>query len=182
VNPIGPRACYDEGKRCAEALAVSYATQYGTEVRIARIFNTYGPRMHENDGRVVSNFVVQSLRGEPITIYGEGQQTRSFCYVSDLIEGFVRLMASGHGSDPVNLGNPRETTVRELAELVRRLAGSTSPLITAALPKDDPTRRNPDISRARKLLGGWEPKVVLEEGLAATVDNFRRRLGGLAPT
>ena len=117
VNPIGPRACYDEGKRCAEALAVSYARQYGVEVRIARIFNTYGPRMHENDGRVVSNFVVQALRNEPITIYGEGEQTRSFCYATDLIEGFLRLMASPHGSDPVNLGNPRETTVRELAEI-----------------------------------------------------------------
>ena len=117
VNPIGPRACYDEGKRCAEALAVSYARQYGVEVRIARIFNTYGPRMHENDGRVVSNFVVQALRNEPITIYGEGEQTRSFCYATDLIEGFMRLMASPHGADPVNLGNPRETTVRELAEL-----------------------------------------------------------------
>ena len=117
VNPIGPRACYDEGKRCAEALAVSYARQYAVEVRIARIFNTYGPRMRENDGRVVSNFIVQALRNEPITIYGEGEQTRSFCYVTDLIEGFVRLMASPHGADPVNLGNPRETTVRELAEL-----------------------------------------------------------------
>jgi UDP-glucuronate decarboxylase len=177
VNPVGPRACYDEGKRCAEALAVSYATQYGTEVRIARIFNTYGPRVHENDGRVVSNFIVQALRGEPITIYGQGKQTRSFCYVSDLIEGFVRLMASSHGSDPVNLGNPRETTVVELAEIIRRLVGSRSSLVTAPLPQDDPVRRNPDISRARALLDGWEPKVPLEEGLAATIDNFRKRLG-----
>ena len=177
VNPIGPRACYDEGKRCAEALAVSYARQYGVEVRIARIFNTYGPRMHENDGRVVSNFTVQALRGEPITIYGEGQQTRSFCYASDLIEGFTRLMASGHGADPVNLGNPRETTVLELAELTRRLARSKSEIIKAPLPTDDPTRRKPDISRAEKLLGGWAPRVPLEEGLAATVDDFRKRLG-----
>jgi len=176
VNPIGPRACYDEGKRCAESLAVSYATQYGVEVRIARIFNTYGPRMHENDGRVVSNFIVQSLRGQPITIFGEGRQTRSFCYVSDLIEGFVRLMASTHGSDPVNLGNPRETTVGELAQLIRQLVGSSSAIQKAPLPQDDPTRRNPDISRARKLLGGWEPTVTLEEGVAATIADFRRRI------
>jgi len=176
VNPIGPRACYDEGKRCAEALAVSYARQYAVEVRIARIFNTYGPRMHENDGRVVSNFVVQALRNEPITIYGEGEQTRSFCYATDLIEGFVRLMASPHGADPVNLGNPRETTVRELAELTRRLVGSKSELVRAPLPKDDPTRRNPDITRAQKLLGGWAPVVPLEKGLSATIDDFKRRL------
>ena len=176
VNPIGPRACYDEGKRCAEALAVSYATQYGVEVRIARIFNTYGPRMHENDGRVVSNFAVQALRNQPITVYGEGQQTRSFCYATDLIEGFTRLMVSNHGVDPVNLGNPRETTVFELAELVRRLAGSTAEIIHAPLPKDDPTRRKPDISRAQKYLNNWAPKVSLEEGLASTVADFRKRL------
>jgi UDP-glucuronate decarboxylase len=176
VNPIGPRACYDEGKRCAEALAVSYATQYGVEVRIARIFNTYGPRMHENDGRVVSNFAVQALRNQPITVYGEGQQTRSFCYATDLIEGFTRLMASNHGVDPVNLGNPRETTVFELAEMVRRLAGSTAEIIHAPLPKDDPTRRKPDISRAQKYLNNWAPKVSLEEGLASTVADFRKRL------
>ena len=176
VNPIGPRACYDEGKRCAEALAVSYATQYGVEVRIARIFNTYGPRMHENDGRVVSNFTVQALRHEPITVYGEGQQTRSFCYASDLIEGFVRLMASKHGVDPVNLGNPREITVLELAEIIKKLAKSRSTIIRAPLPKDDPTRRKPDISRAEALLDGWGPRVGLEEGLAATVADFERRL------
>jgi len=176
VNPIGPRACYDEGKRCAEALAVSYARQYAVEVRIARIFNTYGPRMHENDGRVVSNFIVQALRNEPITIYGEGEQTRSFCYATDLIEGFVRLMASPHGADPVNLGNPRETTVRELAELTRRLVGSKSELVKAPLPKDDPTRRKPDITRAQQLLGGWGPQVPLEKGLSATIDDFKRRL------
>ena len=177
VNPIGPRACYDEGKRCAEALAVSYARQYGVEVRIARIFNTYGPRMHENDGRVVSNFTVQALRGEPITLYGEGQQTRSFCYVSDLIEGFLRLMASPHGADPVNLGNPRETTVRELAELIRQLARSKSEFVHAPLPTDDPTRRKPDITRARELLADWAPRVPLEEGLSATIEDFRKRLG-----
>ena len=177
VNPIGPRACYDEGKRCAESLAVAYAMQYAVEVRIARIFNTYGPRVHENDGRVVSNFIVQALRGEPITIYGEGRQTRSFCYVSDMIEGFVRLMASAHGSDPVNLGNPRETTVGELAELVRRQIGSQSTIIKAPLPTDDPTRRSPDITRAKTLLGGWTPAVTLEDGLAATIADFRRRFG-----
>ena len=176
VNPIGPRACYDEGKRCAESLAVSYATQYGVEVRIARIFNTYGPRVHENDGRVVSNFIVQALGNQPITVYGEGRQTRSFCYVSDLIEGLVRLMASEQGSDPVNLGNPRETTVVELAELIRRSVGSRSPIIKAPLPEDDPARRNPDITRARRLLGGWEPRVSLEDGIAATVADFRARL------
>jgi UDP-glucuronate decarboxylase len=185
VNPIGPRACYDEGKRCAEALAVSYATQYGVEVRIARIFNTYGPRMHENDGRVVSNFTVQALRNEPITVYGEGQQTRSFCFATDLIEGFVRLMASRHGADPVNLGNPREITVLELAEMIRKLAKSRSEIVRAPLPKDDPTRRRPDISRAQALLDGWTPRVGLEEGLAATVEDFRRRLeariGGVSP-
>ena len=155
VNPIGPRACYDEGKRCAEALAVSYARQYAVEVRIARIFNTYGPRMHENDGRVVSNFVVQALRNEPITIYGEGEQTRSFCYATDLIEGFLRLMASPHGADPVNLGNPRETTVRELAELTRRLVGSKSELVqgAAAQGRSDAAqaRHQPRAGAARRL-------------------------------
>jgi UDP-glucuronate decarboxylase len=177
VNPIGPRACYDEGKRCAESLAVAYRAQYGTEVRIARIFNTYGPRIHENDGRVVSNFVVQALRGEPLTVFGDGRQTRSFCYVSDLVEGFVRLMASPHGSDPVNLGNPRETTMLELASMVKELTRSRSEIIHAALPKDDPVRRNPDITRAQTLLGGWTPKVKLEDGLAATIDYFRSHLG-----
>jgi UDP-glucuronate decarboxylase len=176
VNPIGPRACYDEGKRCAEALAVSYATQYGVEVRIARIFNTYGPRMHENDGRVVSNFAVQALRHEPITVYGEGHQTRSFCFVSDLIEGFVRLMGSKHGVEPVNLGNPREITVLELAEMTKQLAKSKSEIIRAPLPKDDPTRRRPDIGRAQKLLDNWGPRVGLEEGLAVTIADFRKRL------
>jgi UDP-glucuronate decarboxylase len=175
VNPIGPRACYDEGKRCGETLAVSYATQY--DVRIVRIFNTYGPRMHENDGRVVSNFTVQALRNEPLTIYGEGQQTRSFCFATDLIEGFVRLMASPHGVDPVNIGNPRETTVLELAEMIRKIAGSRSEIVRAPLPKDDPTRRKPDITRAQQLLNNWGPRVSLEDGLAATVADFRKRLG-----
>jgi UDP-glucuronate decarboxylase len=176
VNPIGPRACYDEGKRCAEALAISYSRQYRVAVRIARIFNTYGPRLHEDDGRVVSNFAVQALRNEPITVYGKGDQTRSFCYVSDLIEGFVRLMASEHGPEPINLGNPRETTVGELARLIRRLTGSRAPIVNAELPKDDPCRRNPDIRRAQELLG-WTPEVSLEDGLALTIEDFRRRLG-----
>jgi UDP-glucuronate decarboxylase len=177
VNPVGPRACYDEGKRCAESLATAYAQQYGVEVRIARIFNTYGPRLHESDGRVISNFIVEALKSEPITIFGEGHQTRSFCYVSDLIEGLVRLMASSHGRDPVNLGNPKETTIRELAELVRRLCGSQSAIVSRPLPPDDPTRRCPDITRARKLLDGWTPQVSLEQGLLLTTADFRARLG-----
>jgi UDP-glucuronate decarboxylase len=175
VNPIGPRACYDEGKRCAEALAVSYARQFGTQVRIARIFNTYGPRLHQADGRVVSNFVVQALEGKPITIYGNGSQTRSFCFVSDLVDGLVRLMASGALADPVNLGNPRETSMLELAQIVLRLTGSSSQIVRAPLPKDDPARRNPDIGKARELLG-WEPNVNLEQGLKHTIDYFRRFL------
>jgi UDP-glucuronate decarboxylase len=176
VNPIGPRACYDEGKRCAEALTVSYARQYGVVARIARIFNTYGPRMHEDDGRVVSNFVLQALRGEPITIYGDGLQTRSFCYVSDLIEGFVRLMALQEDQGPINLGNPRESTIRELAELVLSMVGSASKLEREPLPVDDPTRRCPDIGKANLLLG-WEPKVSLEEGLSKTIAYMREIAG-----
>lgn len=175
VNPIGPRACYDEGKRCAEALAVSYASQYGTQVRIARIFNTYGPRLHQADGRVVSNFIVQALRNEALTVYGEGTQTRSFCFVSDLIDGFRRLMASDHGVAPVNLGNPRESTMLELAEAIIRLTGSRSRIEHRPLPKDDPVRRRPDIARAKSLLG-WEPRVPLEEGLRETIEYFRERL------
>ncbi|MFC4505286.1 MULTISPECIES: UDP-glucuronic acid decarboxylase family protein [Streptomyces] len=173
VNPIGVRACYDEGKRCAEALAVSFARQYGVEVRLGRIFNTYGPRMHENDGRVVSNFTVQALRGEPLTIYGDGSQTRSFCYVDDLVEAIVRLMATGTGTgpEPVNLGNPQETTVERIAQEIKRLTGSSSQLAFHPLPEDDPTRRRPDISRAGALLG-WEPKIDLEEGLRRTIAHF----------
>jgi len=174
VNPIGPRACYDEGKRCAEALTVSYARQYGVPVRIARIFNTYGPRMLENDGRVVSNFVCQALRGNPITVFGDGQQTRSFCYVDDLIDGFVRLMNSSEEA-PVNLGNPGEFTMVELAERIRSLTGSRSPLVYEPLPTDDPVRRRPDITRAMEVLG-WQPKVPLEEGLTRTVADFRPRI------
>jgi UDP-glucuronate decarboxylase len=171
VNPIGPRACYDEGKRCAEALAVSYAAQYGVEVRIARIFNTYGPRLQEHDGRVISNFIVQALRGDPITVYGAGSQTRSFCYVSDLIEGFVRLMASPHGSTPINLGNPKEIGIGDLARQIKALCASRSSIVEAPRPMDDPCRRKPDITRAREILG-WEPTVSLAEGLARTIAYF----------
>lgn len=172
VNPIGPRACYDEGKRCGEALAVSYARQYGVRTRIVRIFNTYGPRMHENDGRVVSNFIVQALRGEPITIYGDGSQTRSFCYVTDLIDGLVRLMNAEDVDGPVNMGNPDELTIRALAERVVALTGSRSELRFEPLPQDDPTRRRPDIARAQKLLA-WRPTVPIDEGLERTVAYFR---------
>ncbi len=176
VNPIGPRACYDEGKRCAEALTVSYARQYGVPVRIARIFNTYGPRMLENDGRVVSTFICQALRGTPITVFGNGTQTRSFCYVDDLLEGFVRLMASAEEA-PVNLGNPGEFTMVELAEKVRALTGSRSPLVHEPLPTDDPVRRRPDISRAVQILD-WTPTIPLDEGLVRTVADFKRRIAG----
>jgi UDP-glucuronate decarboxylase len=172
VNPIGPRACYDEGKRCAEALTVSYARQYGVEARISRIFNTYGPRMHENDGRVVSNFVLQALRGEDITIYGQGTQTRSFCYVTDLIEAFQRFMALDRDPGPINLGNPQERTIRELAEMVIKLTGSRSTLRFEPLPVDDPVRRKPDITKAREILG-WQPAVPIEEGLAQAIAYFR---------
>ena len=175
VNPIGPRACYDEGKRCAESVAISFSRQYGVPVRIPRIFNTYGPHMHFDDGRVVSNFVVQALKGEPITIYGDGQQTRSFCYVDDLIEGFLRLMASDIDATPVNLGNPTERTIRELAENVVAQIGSDSKLVSRPLPTDDPVRRQPDISLAKARLD-WEPTVALEEGLGRTIADFRRRL------
>ena len=176
VNPIGPRACYDEGKRCAEALAVSFARQYGVAIRIGRIFNTYGPRMHENDGRVVSNFVVQALRGEPITLYGDGSQTRSFCYVSDLVEAAIRFVNTETDATPINLGNPHETTIAEIARLVREMTGSRSELVMRPLPVDDPVRRKPDISRARSVLG-WEPTVPLAEGLRRVVDDFTARLG-----
>jgi UDP-glucuronate decarboxylase len=174
VNPIGPRACYDEGKRCAEALAVSYARQYDVHVRIARIFNTYGPRMHENDGRVVSNFVVQCLRNKPITVFGEGKQTRSFCYVDDLVDGFQRLMASSSG-EPVNLGNPGEFTMLELAKLTKELTNSKSEIVFEPLPVDDPVRRKPDITRATERLG-WKPTIDLREGLERTIADFRARL------
>jgi UDP-glucuronate decarboxylase len=175
VNPIGPRACYDEGKRCAEAVAISFSRQYRVPLRIPRIFNTYGPRMHVNDGRVISNFVVQALRGESITIYGQGRQTRSFCYVTDLIEGFVRLMDSELDAAPVNLGNPDEHTIEELARRVIQLTGSSSKLEHLPLPTDDPVRRRPDIALARERLG-WSPRVAIDDGLLATIDFFRRKL------
>jgi UDP-glucuronate decarboxylase len=179
VNPIGIRSCYDEGKRCAETLFFDYHRQHDVQIKVARIFNTYGPRMHHADGRVVSNFVVQALLGEPITIYGEGQQTRSFCYVDDLISGFIKLMDSpADVTGPVNIGNPNEFTIKELATRVIALTGSNSELVFRDLPKDDPQQRQPDISKARKLLG-WEPAVELEEGLSATIDFFRKRLGEL---
>jgi UDP-glucuronate decarboxylase len=173
VNPIGPRACYDEGKRCAEALTVSYARQYDVRTRIARIFNTYGPRMHPDDGRVVSNFIGQALRGEPITLHGDGHQTRSFCYVTDLVEGLVRLMALPDDPGPTNLGNPEEITIADLARRIVELCGSTSTFVQQPLPVDDPVRRRPDVARARRLFG-WAPTVSVEEGLRATIDYFRR--------
>lgn len=176
VNPVGPRSCYDEGKRCAETLFFDYYRQHNLSIKVARIFNTYGPRMHPNDGRVVSNFIVQALRGEDITIYGDGQQTRSFCYVDDLIEGFTRLMDSDESvTGPVNLGNPGEYTMLELAETTLRLAGSNSKLVHKPLPQDDPRQRQPDITLAQNTLG-WAPRVHLEDGLRETIDYFRRVL------
>ena len=176
VNPIGPRACYDEGKRCAETLFFDYHRQHGLEIKVARIFNTYGPRMHPNDGRVVSNFIVQALRGEPITIYGEGAQTRSFCYVDDLVEALILLMGSPDGmTGPVNLGNPEEYTVLELAQFIVKLTNSKSKIIRKDLPKDDPERRKPDISLAKTTLG-WSPKVKLEDGLTKTIAYFDKLL------
>jgi len=172
VNPIGPRSCYDEGKRCAETLFFDYHRQHRLEIKVARIFNTYGPRMHPNDGRVVSNFIVQALQGKPITIYGDGRQTRSFCYVDDLIDGFVRLMESpAEVTGPVNLGNPGEFSIRELAELTIEMTGSKSKLTFMPLPQDDPKQRRPDISRAHEQLG-WRPAVQLREGLRRTIDYF----------
>ncbi|QEX14772.1 dTDP-glucose 4,6-dehydratase [Hypericibacter terrae] len=172
VNPIGPRACYDEGKRCAETLFFDYHRQHNLRIRVARIFNTYGPRMHPNDGRVVSNFVVQALRGEPITIFGEGRQTRAFCYVDDLIEGFIRLMAAPDElTGPVNLGNPGEFTIRQLAEMVIEQTGSKSKLVFHPLPADDPQQRRPDITLAQQKLG-WQPTVPLKEGLTKTIAYF----------
>lgn len=176
VNPIGIRSCYDEGKRCAETLFFDYHRQHGVRIKVARIFNTYGSRMHPNDGRVVSNFIVQALRGDPITIYGDGQQTRSFCYVDDLIDGFVRLMATKDDvTGPVNLGNPAEFTIRQLAERVLALTGSASALIFRPLPQDDPQQRQPDISLAKQLLG-WQPAVTLDQGLKKTIEYFDKLL------
>ncbi len=172
VNPIGPRSCYDEGKRCAETLCFDYHRQHDLQIKVVRIFNTYGPRMHPNDGRVVSNFIVQALEGQPITIYGDGQQTRSFCYVDDLIEGFVRLMNTDKDvTGPINIGNPGEFTILELANKVIELTGSKSELIREPLPENDPMRRQPDITKARETLG-WAPTVDLEAGLKKTIEYF----------
>jgi len=176
VNPIGVRACYDEGKRCAETLFFDYHRQFAVDIRVARIFNTYGPRMNEFDGRVISNFVVQALRGLPISIYGKGQQTRSFCYVSDLIDGVIRYMQIDQAAPgPINLGNPEEISILEIAQKVLKLTNSSSEIIFQDLPKDDPRRRKPDISRAYKLIG-WKPEVALEAGLKRTVDYFDKNV------
>ncbi|WP_018148840.1 UDP-glucuronic acid decarboxylase family protein [Henriciella marina] len=174
VNPIGPRSCYDEGKRCAETLCFDYHRQHGVEIKVARIFNTYGPRMHPNDGRVVSNFLMQALRGEDITIYGDGSQTRSFCYVDDLVDGLIGLMNTGpEVTGPINLGNPGEFTIKQLAELVIEMTGAKSQLVQKPLPQDDPRKRKPDITRARDTLG-WEPEVKLRDGLEKTIAYFRQ--------
>lgn len=179
VNPIGPRSCYDEGKRCAETLFFDYHRQHGLDIKVMRIFNTYGPRMHPADGRVVSNFIMQALRGEPITIYGDGQQTRSFCYVDDLIEGFLRLMETDTSvTGPFNIGNPDEFTIRELAEKCISLTKSRSELVRKPLPEDDPKQRQPDIAKAREILG-WAPTVNLDEGLGRTIAYFKKLLPSL---
>ena len=176
VNPIGVRSCYDEGKRCAETLFFDYRRQHNLRIKVARIFNTYGPRMHPNDGRVVSNFIMQALQGLPITIYGDGSQTRSFCYVDDLIEAFVRLMNTTDGiTGPINTGNPDEFTILELAKKVTDLTGSKSEIEFHELPSDDPAQRQPDISLAREILG-WEPNIKLEEGLKKTIPYFQSLL------
>lgn len=178
VNPIGPRSCYDEGKRAAETLFFDYRRQHDLDIKVIRIFNTYGPRMHPNDGRVVSNFIVQALRGEPITIYGDGSQTRSFCYVDDLVDGMVRLMNTGHDvTGPVNVGNPGEFTMLELAQAILAITGSGSTIDYRPLPQDDPKQRQPDIRLARRELG-WEPTIALDQGLRSTVEYFRSVLAG----
>jgi UDP-glucuronate decarboxylase len=179
VNPIGVRSCYDEGKRCAETLFFDYHRQHGVQIKVARIFNTYGPRMHHADGRVVSNFIVQALMGETITMYGDGSQTRSFCYVDDLIDGLMRLMNSADDvTGPINIGNPVEFTMRELAEKVVQITGSKSQTALRPLPQDDPKQRQPNISQARERLG-WEPRIPLDEGLRRTIDYFRERVAEL---
>jgi UDP-glucuronate decarboxylase len=182
VNPIGPRSCYDEGKRCAETLFFDYHRQHKLKVKVARIFNTYGPRMHPNDGRVVSNFIVQALRGDPITLYGDGEQTRSFCYVDDLVEGLMRLMGTGDAvTGPMNLGNPGEFTIRQLAEKVIELTGSSSKLVFLPLPQDDPKQRQPNIDFARREIG-WEPSVKLAAGLTKTIAYFDALLASAPET
>jgi UDP-glucuronate decarboxylase len=174
VNTIGPRSCYDEGKRVAETLAFDYHRQNDVEIRVARIFNTYGSRMLENDGRVVSNFVVQSLKQQPLTVYGNGSQTRSFCYVSDLVEGLMRLMNSEY-TGPINLGNPDEYTILQLAEAIQKMVNPDAEIIFKPLPQDDPQRRRPDITKAKTLLG-WQPTIPLQEGLKLTIEDFRSRI------
>jgi UDP-glucuronate decarboxylase len=177
VNPLGPRACYDEGKRCAETLFFDYHRQHRVRIKVVRIFNTYGPRMHPNDGRVVSNFILQALRNEDITLYGDGNQTRAFCFVDDLVEGFVRLMATGLDiTGPINIGNPHEIPVRELAERIIRLTGASSSIVHRPLPEDDPLQRCPDITMAQNVLG-WQPTVELDAGLSKTVAYFKQMLG-----
>ncbi len=176
VNPIGPRSCYDEGKRCAETLFFDYRRQHDLPIKVIRIFNTYGPRMHPNDGRVVSNFILQALRNQDITVYGDGSQTRSFCYVDDLIDGMLRMMDTPHQvTGPINLGNPEELTIRQLAEMVIELTGSRSKIVFRPLPENDPVRRKPVIEKARKILG-WEPRVPVRRGLERTIEYFRRLL------
>lgn len=176
VNPIGPRSCYDEGKRCAETLFMDYYNQHKLNIKIVRIFNTYGPRMHPNDGRVVSNFIMQALRNEPISIYGEGEQTRSFCYVDDLIDGFIKMMSSENSiTGPINIGNPNEFTIRELAEKIVQITNSKSKIIFQKLPQDDPKQRCPDISKAKKQLD-WKPRIQLDEGLENTIHYFESLL------
>jgi UDP-glucuronate decarboxylase len=172
VNPIGPRACYDEGKRCAETLFFDYYRQHNLQIRVVRIFNTYGPRMHPNDGRVVSNFILQALKNEPITLFGTGEQTRSFCYVDDLVTAMTAMMDQDEMVGPVNLGNPVENTIKELALIIRELAGSSSEIVYRPLPQDDPVRRRPDITLAKQKLG-WEPKVSVRDGLSRTIEYFR---------
>ncbi len=177
VNPIGPRSCYDEGKRCAESLFINYYKQNKVRIKIVRIFNTYGPRMHPNDGRVVSNFIVQALKGEDITVYGDGTQTRSFQYITDLIEGMVRMMStSDEVIGPINIGNPKEFSILELAEIVIKLTKSKSKIVFKPLPEDDPIQRQPNITLAKELLNGWEPTVSLEEGLIYTIEYFKKEL------
>ncbi len=181
VNPLGPRACYDEGKRCAETLFFDYHRQHRTQIKVVRIFNTYGPRMHPNDGRVVSNFIGQALRGEDITLYGDGMQTRAFCYVDDLVDGLVRMMGTGpQVTGPINLGNPHEIPVRELAERVIRLTGSRSRMVHRTLPQDDPMQRCPDIGLARQAFG-WEPRIGLDDGLGRTIAYFERLFAERGP-
>ena len=180
MNPIGTRSCYDEGKRCAETLFFDYYRQYKLKIKVARIFNTYGPRMHPNDGRVVSNFILQALRGEPITVYGEGQQTRSFCYVDDLVDGLVRLMNSPDDfTGPVNLGNPGEFTILELATKIIAMTGSKSQVVHRLLPSDDPIQRQPNIELAKRILD-WAPRVALDDGLTHAIAYFRGSNGGAA--